>query len=118
MKPKKTNKHFPDAIAVPVADGFEFLNVSQIMYCKADGNYASVYITGGKNIFVTRKLIQFEEFLVAHHFIRTHHSYLVNPDFIKKYTRGNGGYLVLKDGSTLPVARQQKTKIMKLIPKI
>lgn len=46
-------------------------------------------------------------------FIRVHHSYLVNLNEVNKYVRGEGGYLVMSDGSIINVSRSRKEALMK-----
>jgi two-component system LytT family response regulator len=48
-------------------------------------------------------------------FLRVHHSYLVNLNEVKKYIRGDGGYLVMTDGSTVSVSRGRKDSLMKIL---
>jgi len=47
------------------------------------------------------------------YFIRVHHSYLVNLNEVTKYIRGEGGYLVMSDGSTVNVSRSRKEALLK-----
>jgi two-component system LytT family response regulator len=66
---------------------------------------------------VTRSLKEIEESLEQYSFIRVHRSYLVNLNEIEKYIKGEGGYLVMSDGSTIDVARNKKeTLLRKLLP--
>jgi len=54
-----------------------------------------------------------EESLERHSFIRVHRSYLVNLNEIEKYIKGEGGYLVMSDGSSIDVARNKKEVLLK-----
>ena len=66
---------------------------------------------------MTRSLKEIEESLEQYPFIRVHRSYLVNLNEIEKYIRGEGGYLVMSDGTTIDVARNKKeTLLKKLLP--
>jgi len=47
------------------------------------------------------------------HFMRVHHSYVVNLNEAKKYVRGEGGYLIMNDGSTVNVSRSRKDALIK-----
>ena len=47
-------------------------------------------------------------------FIRVHNSFLVNLNEVTKYIRGEGGYLVMTDGSTVIVSRSRKDALLKL----
>ena len=58
-----------------------------------------------------------EEMLEQHSFIRVHRFYLVNLNEIEKYIKGEGGYLVMSDATTIDVARNKKeTLLRKLLP--
>ena len=46
-------------------------------------------------------------------FLRVHHSYLVNLNEVNKYLRGEGGYLIMSDGSTVNVSRSRKETLLK-----
>jgi two-component system LytT family response regulator len=46
-------------------------------------------------------------------FLRVHHSYLVNLNEVKRYIRGEGGYLVMSDDSTVNVSRSRKDTLLK-----
>ena len=45
-------------------------------------------------------------------FARVHHSYLVNLNEVEKYVKGEGGYLVMSDGSTVDVSRARKDMLL------
>jgi len=58
-----------------------------------------------------------EEMLEEHHFLRVHNSYLVNLNEIDKYVKGEGGYLVMTDGTNIDVSRSKKeVLLLKLRP--
>ncbi len=46
-------------------------------------------------------------------FARVHHSYMVNLNEINKYVKGEGGYLVMSDGSQIDVSRSKKELLLK-----
>jgi len=53
-----------------------------------------------------------EDMLAEHAFLRVHHSHIVNMNAITKYVKGEGGYLVMEDGSTIDVSRSRKELLM------
>ncbi|MEO6819009.1 MAG: LytTR family DNA-binding domain-containing protein, partial [Ginsengibacter sp.] len=69
-------------------------------------------------ILVSKTLGDFEEILAANQFFRVHDSAIINLNHVKKYTRGDGGTVLLSDGTELDVARRRKDDFVKLIPKI
>lgn len=66
----------------------------------------------GEKILVSKPLKEYEAMLDKDTFVRPHNSYLVNINEITRYYRGKGGYLVMKDGSIIPVSRQKKNDIL------
>jgi two-component system LytT family response regulator len=48
-------------------------------------------------------------------FFRAHKSYLVNLNYLDRYVRGQGGYLVLKNGDQIPVSRANKAELMRVL---
>jgi two-component system LytT family response regulator len=48
-----------------------------------------------------------------HFFVRVHNSYIVNIKEIKKYVRGEGGYVIMSDDASVNVARSRKDELLK-----
>jgi two-component system LytT family response regulator len=53
-----------------------------------------------------------EDMLADHSFIRVHNSHIVNLNSITRYVKGEGGYLIMSDGSTIDVSRSRKELLM------
>ena len=99
-------KHEPGLkkIAIPTADGFDFILIEDIVRCEAQGPYTRIFTKDSKKILVSKPLKEYESLLPDNIFLRIHNSHLVNLNFIKKYNRGRGGYIEMDDGTTLEVA--------------
>jgi len=101
-------------IAVPTAEGFELIPANHIIRCEADDNYTHLYLKNNSKIVACRTLKEMEEqFQDFDSFVRVHHSYLVNLNEVTKYVRGEGGYLVMNDGSTVNVSRSRKELLLR-----
>ncbi|MCB0765216.1 MAG: LytTR family transcriptional regulator [Flavobacteriales bacterium] len=50
--------------------------------------------------------------LDADRFVRVHHSFLINVKHIKKYIRGEGGEVIMSDGTNVAVSRRKKQELM------
>lgn len=101
-------------IAVPTAEGFELIPADQVVRCEADDNYTHLFLKTNNKIIACRTLKEMEEQLQDFSFfIRVHHSYLVNLNEVTKYIRGEGGYLIMTDGSTVNVSRSRKEMLLK-----
>ncbi|MFT5735904.1 MAG: two-component system LytT family response regulator [Maribacter sp.] len=94
-------------LTLPQQDGFQVLNIAEILYCKADDNYTEIFLDN-KRILVSKTLKYFEEALADFPFARIHKSYLVNVNQVVKYKRGKGGSVVVSNGKELLVSASKK----------
>ncbi len=99
-------------IALPQREGYEFIDVSSIIYCQADGAYTRVFITDKKTMLISRTLGDVEELLPTEMFQRIHHSTLINVNYVSQFLRTDGGYVVLKNGEKLSVSKAKKEMLM------
>ncbi len=99
-------------ITLPQQDGFEIINTSDIMYCKADDNYTEIYLNNNKKKLVSKTLKYIEESLKDGNFARVHKSYLVNVNEIIKYVKGKGGSVVLSNGKEVMVSASRKSELL------
>ncbi|MCH8331219.1 MAG: response regulator transcription factor [Bacteroidetes bacterium] len=95
-------------IALPTLQGLELVETNKILYCEADANYTTLHLLDGVTVVVTRILKEFEELLAESNFVRIHHSYLINLSHLRKYVRGKGGSVIMKDGTELGVSVRKK----------
>jgi two-component system, LytTR family, response regulator len=98
----------PKKIALPTLEGFEFLELDNIIRFESDSNYVNVYQNNKKSLLVCKTLKEIEETLSDTQFIRVHNSHLVNIDFVTKYIKNAGGSLLTKDGFEVPISRLRK----------
>ncbi len=99
-------------ITIPQQSGFEVLNTSDIMYCKADDNYTEIYLNNNKRKIVSKTLKYFEDALSNSSFARVHKSYLVNVNEVVKYQKGKGGSVVLSNGKEIMVSASKKADLL------
>ncbi len=99
-------------IAIPCMSGFEMLMMKDILYIEADGNYVRIFTKNRKTILCAKSLKEIEIQLRALPFVRIHHSYIVYLDAISKYVKGDGGYVVLENGTLLNVSRSRKEDLI------
>ena len=99
-------------ITIPQQNGFEVINTSDILYCKADDNYTEIYLNTEKKKLVSKTLKYFEEALSDSSFARVHKSYLVNVNEVVKYQKGKGGSVVLSNGKEIMVSASKKSNLL------
>lgn len=102
-------------ICLSTTDGFEFIAVSDILYCKAEGSYTNFVLTEGKTILVSKHLKEYENLLADQHFMRVHNSFLINLKEVKKYVKSDGGYIIMNNGDSVSISRNKKNDFFQLM---
>lgn len=105
------SKSIQGKLTLPQQDGFQVLNIQDILYCRADDNYTEIFLEN-KKILVSKTLKYFEDALVDYHFARIHKSYLVNVNEVVKYRKGKGGSVVISNGKELLVSASKKKELL------
>lgn len=100
-------------IAIPTVEGFQLLAVDLIIRCESQSNYTFLFLKDKRKIIASRTLKEMEEILEDYPFIRIHNSHVVNINEVEKYIKGEGGYLIMSDGSSINVSRSRKELLMK-----
>jgi two-component system LytT family response regulator len=102
-------------IPVPTSDGFELIAVDEVLFCEAHDNYTYFSLRNKKKIVACRMLKEVEEQLNDFpFFVRVHNSYIINLKEVKKYVRGEGGYVIMSDETSVNVSRSRKEALLKL----
>lgn len=99
-------------IAIPTMEGFHLLAADSIISCESDGNYTHLFLKDKRKIIASRNLKEMEELMEDYPFVRIHHSHIVNINEVEKYIKGEGGYLIMSDGSTINVSRSRKELLL------
>lgn len=94
-------------ITIPQQDGFEVIDVNDIVFCKADDNYTEIHLANSKKL-VSKTLKYFEDSLSGYDFVRIHKSYLVNINAVVKYKKGKGGSVIVSNGKEILVSSLKK----------
>lgn len=102
-------------IAISTLEGLLFFNISDIIQLEANSNYTTIYFNNRSKLTASKTLKDFEELLPADIFFRTHHSHLINLNFIKRYIKGDGGQIELQNGNYVDVSRRKKEEFLKAI---
>lgn len=111
---QQAQKPTASRIALTTNDGMIFVSTNDIMFCEAESNYTSVVLAGGKKIVVSKVLKEIDEALSGPDFFRVHNSFLININQIKKFVRGDGGYVVMNDGTSIGISRSRRQEFMEL----
>jgi len=97
-------------IVLSTSEGMHIIDVVDIIRCESDDYYTRFFIRDRKPILVSRTLKEHEELLTEFGFIRPHKSHLINTRYVKSFIKADGGYILLQDGTTVPVSRRKREK--------
>lgn len=104
-------------IALSTGDGLIFVNTTDIMYCQAESNYTNVVMSNRNKVLVAKTLKDIDETLSGKDFFRIHNSFLINMNHIKKFVRGDGGYILMNDDTQITIARSKREEFFEMFSK-
>jgi two-component system, LytTR family, response regulator len=101
-------------LAVPVKDGVAFIQTNDIIRMQADGSYTHIY-TASEKYTASRNIKEYEDLLLDMNFFRSHHSHLINLSHVKHFSRVDGYFAIMSDGSSVEVSRRKKDHFLQLM---
>ncbi len=104
-----------EKIALPVLDGFIYVESADIIRCEAEGSYTHFYFANRPRLLVCRMLGYYEELLQSQGFIRVHHHHLINIAHVQQYHKGRGGVITMSDKSDVGVSQRRKDDFLKIM---
>ncbi|MFU1858242.1 hypothetical protein BWD42_13115 [Sphingobacterium sp. CZ-UAM] len=104
-------------IALATGRETQYIPIINIVHCQADNNYTKIYFTDNKSIVIGKTLKEYDDMLAIYGFIRSHQSHLVNPEHVVSVTKGQGAYLMMNNGTRIPIARQKKEYVYQILNK-
>ncbi|HCS20241.1 MAG TPA: DNA-binding response regulator [Bacteroidetes bacterium] len=94
-------------LCLPGMQGFSIVDTKDILYLEADTNYTVFHLTNLKKIVVSRSIKEYEEVLDPVVFFRVHKSSIINLKYLHEFSRVDGYYAVMQDGSSIAVSRRK-----------
>lgn len=104
----------PSVIGVPTMEGYEYLNIQNIIRCESYLKCTRVITSNGSDVVSSYNIGEFFKALEKHGFYAPHQSYLINLHKVKKYLKE--GTIIMHDGSVVPVARRRRQGFLRRIP--
>jgi two-component system, LytTR family, response regulator len=105
-------------IVLKTTDQIHILSPNEIIHLESDGNYTKFYLVNKTTILVSKTLKDYEEILDKTNFIRIHQSHIVNMMYASRFDKRNGGFLILKDNTSLPVSTRKKDDLIQYLENI
>ena len=98
-------------IAIPGQNGVSFIELNEIVFVEASNNYSKLILTDKRIFTVSKTLKDVQEVLEESHFLRVHRQYIINLNHVKQFNR-NESILIMDNGEHLPIARNQKERLV------
>lgn len=104
-------------LCLPTSKGFMVLKLEEIIFCEAERSYTVFHLDTGKNVIVSKPLLDYEVMLKDTSFLRVHKTFLINLLHVKEYHRGEGGTIIMSNGAEIEVSRRKKEEFMERVKK-
>ena len=73
----------PQKLIIQTQNHVSFINYHDIIYCKSDSCYTTIYLSDGETLLICNSLTKFSKRSDGYGFVRVSQSYLVNTNYIK-----------------------------------
>lgn len=103
-----------DKIVLKDIESVYFIKINSILYCQADGPYTTFFLDNNEKIIISKTIKEYDELLQPFGFIRTHQSYIVNKNFVKKFEKFTD-QIILENGQKIPVSQRKKEEVLTLL---
>lgn len=105
-------------IILKTFDNVYLVRIGEIIYAESNDRYTILYLESGEKVMVSNVLKHYQEMLEEYGFFRAHKSYLINLECIHRFEKADGGYVILSQGTRVPVASRKREELMRLFEKI
>lgn len=106
------NPNVFEKMSISAVDGIYFVSIRDIVRFEAEDNYTHIFLNGGERITASRTIKAYEDMLQSMNFYRVHKRHVINLNYMRKFIKGDGGYLVMDDGKKIEVSRRRRPAFM------
>lgn len=102
-----------DMIGIPTMEGIEFLKIEEIIRCEGIQGFTRIFTTQQENLLSSYNIGVFLKLLEPYEFFSPHKSHIVNLWHLRKFKIE--GSIIMRDGSSVPVARRRRLEFLERI---
>lgn len=107
-----SNPNVFEKMSISAVDGIYFVSIRDIVRFEAEDNYTHIFLSGGDRITASKTIKSYEDMLQSMNFYRVHKRHVINLNYMRKFIKGDGGYLVMDDGKKIEVSRRRRPAFM------
>jgi two-component system LytT family response regulator len=105
-------------MSISALDGIYFVNIRDIVRFEAEDNYTHIYLNNGERITASKTIKAYEDLLASFNFYRVHKRHVINLNYMRKFVKGDGGYLIMDDDIRIEVSRRRRPAFMEQIKQL
>ena len=102
------NPNTVERISISALDSIYFVSLKEIIRLEAQDNYTHIFLSTGEKITTSKTIRVYEDMLEQRNFFRIHKTHIINVNFIRKFMKGDGGYVIMDDGIQIDVSRRRR----------
>ena len=99
-------------MSISALDGIYFVNIRDIVRFEAEDNYTHIYLQSGERITASKTIKSYEDLLANFNFYRVHKRHVINLNYMRKFVKGDGCYLIMDDDIKIEVSRRRRPAFM------
>jgi two-component system LytT family response regulator len=99
-------------MSISALDGIYLVNIKDILRFEAEDHYTHIHLESGEIITASKTIKSYEELLAPFNFYRVHKRHVINLNYMRKFVKGDGGYLIMDDGKKIDVSRRRRPAFM------
>lgn len=107
-----SNPNSFEKMSISAIDGIYFVSIKDIVRFEAEDNYTHIFLINGDRITASKTIKAYEDLLLMLNFYRVHKRHVINLNYMRKFIKGDGGYLVMDDGKKIEVSRRRRPAFM------
>lgn len=101
-------------LVLPDSTGFFIKPINEIVRLQGDRNYTRLFFSDKKSFLSSYTLSHFEELLSGLGFYRIFKSHLINLSHVQKYSKSDGGAVIMSDGAELQISADKRQEFKNL----
>ncbi|MCB0638858.1 MAG: response regulator transcription factor [Lewinella sp.] len=105
-------------MSISALDGIYFINIKDVLRFEAEDNYTHIYLNSGDRITASKTIKAYEDMLAPFNFYRVHKRHVINLNYMRKFVKGDGGYLIMDDGMKIEVSRRRRPAFMEQMKRL
>ena len=107
--------HKKKKLILKTLESLFIVDIENIVRCESDKNYTFFFFTEGKKILVSKTLKEYDMLLSGLSFFRVQQSHLINMNYVDRYDKHDGGCVIMKDGTQIPLSQAKKEEFFKML---